>query len=111
MKRFALVPLFLASFATQAAEHPGDRFTHFAGFEFEGATLSEVQARIGPSQVHTRGDAAEAEAWVCYSQDDAEVQFKSDEMGGNTELLGVTLILHRPANHECPIARSPLPLS
>ena len=111
MKHLKFMLLLFVGLAAQASAHPGDRFTRFAGFEFEGATLAEVQARIGQSQLYTQGDASEAESWVCYTQNGAEVQFKSGEMGGGTELLGVTLILHPPVTHRCPGPRKPLPLS
>lgn len=98
----------LAALLLQAGANPGDRFTHFAGFDLGKATLAEVQARHGPSPVRESGDAGEYEAWVCYATPGGEVQFNSGEIGGGTELIGFTLGPASPAG-DCPKPRQALP--
>jgi hypothetical protein len=100
--------MVLASLLLQGAANPGERFTHFAGFDLGKATLADVQARYGPSRVRESGDAGEYEAWVCYSTPDGEVQFNSGEMGGGTDLIGFTLGPPSPTG-DCPKPRQALP--
>ncbi|MGY3265548.1 hypothetical protein [Lysobacter sp. HA35] len=109
MKLRRVLPLFLCALSAAAGERPGDVFTRYAGFELEHATLSEVQAHLGASPLREQGDAGEYEAWICYAGKSAEVHFNSAEMGGGTELLGVTLLEPHRASPSCPAPREPLP--
>ena len=109
MKPRHALSLLLLALPLLAAGHPGDQFTHYAGFELERATLADIQARLGPSRVHEQGDASDYEAWICYAGSNGEVRFNSGEMGGGTYLLGVTLV--ERAARRCPVPRKPLPAS
>jgi len=98
----------LVLLAAQTHEQPGDRFTHFAGYDLGKATLSEVQTRYGKSRVRESGDAGEYEAWICYTTPGAEIQFNSGGMGGGTDLLGFT-ISATPTAKDCPKPKTVLP--
>ena len=98
----------LVSLATPTGESPGDKFTHFAGYELGKATLVEVQDQYGKSRVRESGDAGEYEAWICYATPYGEVQFNSAEMGGGTDLIGFTLSQASTAK-DCPKPKSELP--
>lgn len=107
MRRTCILPLLFCLSSTQASDVAGDRFTHYAGFDLERTTLSEVQDALGHSRVRESGDAGEYQAWVCYSTEWGEVQFDSGEMGGGTVLLGITM--SKPMSPDCPRAGRPLP--
>ena len=95
---------------TPAVVHPGDAFAHFAGFRLGHATLADVQSRYGKSPRLESGQSGEYEAWICYAAPSAEVQFKSGELGGGTQLLAFVL-RKLPKNSNCPKPAKPINLS
>lgn len=95
-----LLVLTLAT-ATPSLQREGERFAHFAGFELGRANLDDVQKKVGPSKLHESGDAGDHETSICYDLPDGQVEFKSGEMGGGSDLLGFTVSLQRH-NPQCP---------
>lgn len=85
------VLIMLLFLSAMSVAHPGKSFTRFAGFSLDHATLTDVQSRYGNSPRLEAGEGGEYEAWVCYSTPTAEVQFKSGELGGGTQLLAFGL--------------------
>jgi hypothetical protein len=102
-----ILPLLIL-LAAQVFEQPGERFTHFAGFDLGEATFADVKNRYGESRIRERGQDADHETWICYSTDGAEIQFNSGEMGGEKYLLGFT-ISATPAEKDCPKPKATLP--
>jgi len=107
MRRTCIIPLLFWFSSAHSSGAAGDRFTHYAGFELERSTLSDVQDLLGESRIREAGDAGEYQAWVCYSTAWGEVRFNSGEMGGGTVLLGITMSESMAA--DCPEAGRPLP--
>ena len=87
--------------------HPGETFTHLAGFSLDHATLADVQLRYGKSPRQETGQSGGYEAWICYSTPTAEVQFKSGELGGGTQLLAFVL-RNLSHNGNCPKPAKPI---
>ena len=54
---------------------------------FEKTTLSEIRNAIGTGSIDHRGDAAESQYWLCYSQPGQRVRLVSSEMGGSKHKL------------------------
>lgn len=79
-----------------------------ARFEFEEATLAQVQEVLGAGQIEHWGDAGESVYWLCYSnriEGGVETFWlvASGEMGGPEHRIGrVSAVLAQAAPPECP---------
>ena len=105
----ALLAASLGILASPAfAGDDGERFTSYAGFQLGKATLDDVQRKLGATNpVHT-GDGGDSETRLCYLVPGGNISFLSGEIGGETELTGLSFS-GVPREH-CSIWPTPVPI-